>query len=161
MAGYMKKAMSYLGMTDVVDDDDIDVQDDDEPTPSDFDSDSTVTPITQHTTSAASQDSSTVSRASKPFPAGRMNRITTIHPKSYEDAQQVGRAIRDGIPVVLNLTDVSEAVAYRIVDFSAGVVFGVRGSLERVTPRVFLLSPAQVNIKVEKSQSDEAGDGLF
>ena len=44
----------------------------------------------------------------------------------------------------------AEAVAYRIVDFSAGVVFGVRGSLERVTPRVFLLSPAQVNIKVEE-----------
>ena len=54
----------------------------------------------------------------------------------------VGRAIRDGIPVVLNLTGVAEAVAYRIVDFSAGVVFGVRGSIERVTPRVFLLSPA-------------------
>ena len=78
-----------------------------------------------------------------------MSRITTIHPKSYEDAQLVGRAIRDGVPVVLNLTGVSEAVAYRIVDFSAGVVFGVRGSIERVTPRVFLLSPAQVNIKVE------------
>ena len=56
------------------------------------------------------------------------------------------------MPVVLNLTGVSEAVAYRIVDFSAGVVFGVRGSIERVTPRVFLLSPAQVNIKVEEPQ---------
>ncbi len=53
-----------------------------------------------------------------------MSRITTIHPKSYEDAQLVGRAIRDGVPVVLNLTGVAEAVAYRIVDFSAGVVFG-------------------------------------
>ena len=77
-----------------------------------------------------------------------MSRITTIHPKSYEDAQLVGRAIRDGVPVVLNLTGVSEAVAYRIVDFSAGVVFGVRGSIERVTPRVFLLSPAQVKTRV-------------
>ena len=82
-----------------------------------------------------------------------MSRITTIHPKSYEDAQLVGRAIRDGVPVVLNLTGVAEAVAYRIVDFSAGVVFGVRGSIERVTPRVFLLSPAQVNIKVGASSN--------
>ena len=81
-----------------------------------------------------------------------MSRITTIHPKTYDDAQMVGRAIRDGIPVVLNLTGVAEAVAYRIVDFSAGVVFGVRGSIERVTPRVFLLSPAQVNIKVEEPE---------
>ena len=87
--------------------------------------------------------------------------IITIHPKSYEDAQLVGRAIRDGVPVVLNLTGVSEAVAYRIVDFSAGVVFGVRGSIERVTPRVFLLSPAQVNIKVEEPQAPSSAHDLF
>ncbi len=90
-----------------------------------------------------------------------MNRITTIHPKSYEDAQLVGRAIRDGVPVVLNLTGVAESVAYRIVDFSAGVVFGVRGSIERVTPRVFLLSPAQVNIKVEEPQPEAQSHDLF
>ena len=90
-----------------------------------------------------------------------MNRITTIHPTTYEEAQLVGRAIRDGVPVVLNLTGVPEAVAYRIVDFSAGVVFGVRGSIERVTPRVFLLSPAQVNIKVEQAAQDSTAAGLF
>ena len=56
---------------------------------------------------------------------------------------------------------VSEAVAYRIVDFSAGVVFGVRGSIERVTPRVFLLSPAQVNIKVEEPQAPSSAHDLF
>ncbi|MCO6558583.1 MAG: cell division protein SepF [Bifidobacterium sp.] len=160
MAGYMKKAMSYLGMADVVDDDD-EMQDEDA-APSDFDSDSTVTPITQHAAPVSqSQEAPSSSRAAKPFPAGRINRITTIHPKTYDEAQKVGRAIRDGIPVVLNLTGVSEAVAYRIVDFSAGVVFGVRGSLERVTPRVFLLSPAQVNIKVDQSSSDESDDELF
>lgn len=73
----------------------------------------------------------------------------------------VGRAIRDGIPVVLNLTGVPEAIAYRIVDFSAGVVFGVHGSMERVTPRVFLLSPAQVNIKVEEPSNANSARDLF
>lgn len=90
-----------------------------------------------------------------------MSRITTIHPKSYDDAQLVGRALRDGTPVVLNLTGVSESVAYRIVDFSAGVVFGVRGSIERVTPRVFLLSPSQVNIKVEDAPNGGSARELF
>ncbi|WEV74997.1 cell division protein SepF [Bifidobacterium sp. ESL0800] len=161
MAGYMKKAMSYLGMADVVDDDDDETQETEDAVSSDFDSDTTVTPITPQATPATrTQDSASSARTAKPFPAGRINRITTIHPKTYDEAQKVGRAIRDGIPVVLNLTGVSEAVAYRIVDFSAGVVFGVRGSLERVTPRVFLLSPAQVNIKVDQS-SDESEDDLF
>ena len=86
-------------------------------------------------TSNASSGTSGASRESSasPFP-GRVSRITTIHPKTYDEAQMVGRALRDGVPVVLNLTGVPEAVAYRIVDFSAGVVFGVRGSIERVTP---------------------------
>lgn len=154
MAGFMKNAMSYLGMTDVVDDDDPVL--DEEPAESSFDSDHSVTPMTSNAssgTSGASRESST-----SPFP-GRASRITTIHPKTYDEAQMVGRALRDGVPVVLNLTGVPEAVAYRIVDFSAGVVFGVRGSIERVTPRVFLLSPA--NIKVDEPQTSKSTHDLF
>ena len=154
MAGFMKNAMSYLGMTDVVDDDDPVL--DEEPAESSFDSDHSVTPMTSNAssgTSGASRESST-----SPFP-GRVSRITTIHPKTYDEAQMVGRALRDGVPVVLNLTGVPEAVAYRIVDFSAGVVFGVRGSIERVTPRVFLLSPA--NIKVDEPQTSKSTRDLF
>ena len=141
MAGFMKNVMSYVGMADVPEDDDYaesDVQE------TSFDNDRSVTPaVSQHAN------------------ASRMSRITTIHPKSYDDAQMVGRALRDGVPVVLNLTGVTESVAYRIVDFSAGVVFGVRGSIERVTPRVFLLSPAQVNIKVEDAPNDNTARDLF
>ena len=154
MAGFMKNAMSYLGMTDVVDDDDPVL--DEEPAESSFDSDHSVTPMTSNAssgTSEASRESST-----SPFP-GRVSRITTIHPKTYDEALMVGRALRDGVPVVLNLTGVPEAVAYRIVDFSAGVVFGVRGSIERVTPRVFLLSPA--NIKVDEPQTSKSTHDLF
>ncbi|MEE3342457.1 MAG: cell division protein SepF, partial [Bifidobacterium merycicum] len=124
MAGFMKNAMSYLGMADVADDDDFAV-DEESATVAEgtFDSDHSVTPMP----TAAPAQPQTSSRTT-PFP-GKMSRITTIHPKTYEDAQMVGRAIRDGVPVVLNLTGVAEPVAYRIVDFSAGVVFGVHGSM--------------------------------
>ncbi len=154
MAGFMKNAMSYLGMTDVVDDDDLVMEEED--TETTFDSDHSVTPMSSGISSSSSSRESNTS----PFP-GRVSRITTIHPKKYDDAQLVGRALRDGVPVVLNLTGVPENVAYRIVDFSAGVVFGVRGSIERVTPRVFLLSPAQVNIKVEEVKSTNSAHDLF
>lgn len=155
MAGFMKNAMSYLGMSDVPIDEDVFTQ---EAQNSSFDSDTSVTPITPTTSSSSSTRESTASTK----PAGQsLNRITTIHPKTYDDAQMVGRALRDGVPVVLNLTDVPETVAYRIVDFSAGVVFGVRGSIERVTPRVFLLSPQRVNINVEDAASKSPARDLF
>ena len=143
MAGFMKNAMSYLGMSDVADDDDFAVEETPAPAAEGtFDSDHSVTPMPA---AAPASQQSTSSRTT-PFP-GKMSRITTIHPKTYEDAQ--------------NLTGVAEAVAYRIVDFSAGVVFGVHGSMERVTPRVFLLSPAQVNIKVEEASSADSARSLF
>lgn len=76
-----------------------------------------------------------------------MNRISTLCPKTYEDAPAVGKAIREGIPVVLNLSEVTdEETAYRIFDFSSGVIFALQGSIARVTPKVFILSPAQVSL---------------
>lgn len=153
MAGFMKNMMSYVGMSDVQDDDDFV---DSQAQETSFDNDHNVAPISLHN-SESQLGNGTSSHAG----AVRMSRITTIHPKSYDDAQLVGRALRDGTPVVLNLTGVSESVAYRIVDFSAGVVFGVRGSIERVTPRVFLLSPSQVNIKVEDAPNGGSARELF
>ncbi len=153
MAGFMKNMMSYVGMSDVQDDDDFV---DSQAQETSFDNDHNVAPMNLHNSESQSGNGS-ASRAG----VGRMSRITTIHPKSYDDAQLVGRALRDGTPVVLNLTGVSESVAYRIVDFSAGVVFGVRGSIERVTPRVFLLSPSQVNIKVEDAPNGGSARDLF
>lgn len=144
--GRIKDAMSYLGMADVSE---ADVpQQPDEGDIDAFDAQSAV--------AAANNVQQVAVRQRPTYTRSQLSRITMIHPKSYDDAQLVGRSIREGIPVVLNLTDVSESVAYRIVDFSAGVVFGLRGSIERVTPRVFLLSPAQVSISVEDNRNQSA-----
>ena len=83
-----------------------------------------------------------------------MQRITTIHPRSYNDAKSIGESFRDGVPVILNRSDMSEADAKRMVDFSAGLVFGLRGTIERVTTKVFLLSPEFIEVEGE-SRTDE------
>lgn len=77
-------------------------------------------------------------------PAADLRRIVTVHPSTYNEARVIGEAFRDGVPVIVNLTNMSESDARRMVDFSAGLVFGLRGAIERVTPRVFLLTPATV-----------------
>ena len=78
-----------------------------------------------------------------------ISRITTIHPRTYNEAKTIGENFRDGIPVIMNLTDMSDADAKRLVDFAAGLVFGLRGSIERVTSKVFLLSPETVEVNAE------------
>lgn len=78
-----------------------------------------------------------------------ISRITTIHPRTYNEAKTIGENFRDGVPVIMNLTDMSDADAKRLVDFAAGLVFGLRGSIERVTSKVFLLSPETVEVNAE------------
>ncbi|MCL1870169.1 MAG: cell division protein SepF [Promicromonosporaceae bacterium] len=79
-----------------------------------------------------------------------LRRITTIHPRSYNDARLIGEAFRGGTPVIMNLSDMDDADAKRLVDFSAGLIFGLHGAIERVTNKVFLLSPEHVEITGEE-----------
>jgi cell division inhibitor SepF len=87
-------------------------------------------------------------------------RITTLHPRTYNDARAIGEAFRDGTPVIMNLTEMDDTDAKRIVDFAAGLVFGRRGTIERVTQKVFLLSPANVVVTAEDKQRMAQG-GFF
>jgi cell division inhibitor SepF len=90
----------------------------------------------------------------------RRYQITTLHPTTYHEARTVGEHFRDGVPVIMNLTEMAEADARRLVDFAAGLAFGLRGSMERVTNRVFLLSPANVQVTPEDKMKIAEG-GFF
>jgi cell division inhibitor SepF len=91
-------------------------------------------------------------------PEERRYQITTLHPTTYNEARTIGEHFRDGVPVIMNLTEMAEADAKRLVDFAAGLAFGLRGSMERVTNRVFLLSPANVQVTAEdKARIAEGG----
>jgi cell division inhibitor SepF len=84
--------------------------------------------------------------------------ITTLHPTTYNEARTIGEHFRDGVPVIMNLTEMAEQDAKRLVDFAAGLAFGLRGTMERVTNRVFLLSPANVQVtEADKARIAEGG----
>ena len=96
--------------------------------------------------------------APAPAPAPQPYRITTLHPRTYNEARQIGESFRDGKPVIMNLTEMDDADAKRLVDFAAGLSFGLRGSIERVTNKVFLLSPQDVDVTAEdKAKIREGG----
>ena len=76
-------------------------------------------------------------------------RIVTLQPRSYNEARQIGEEFREGTPVIMNLTDMDDVDAKRLVDFAAGLIFGLRGTIEKVTNKVFLLSPRNVEVTPE------------
>ena len=89
-----------------------------------------------------------------------MSRITTLHPRTYNEARVIGENFRDGVPVIMNLSEMDDTDAKRLVDFAAGLVFSVRGTIERVTNKVFLLSPPNVSVAAEDKQRIAEG-GFF
>ncbi|HIW47177.1 MAG TPA: cell division protein SepF [Candidatus Yaniella excrementigallinarum] len=90
-----------------------------------------------------------------------VHKLRTIHPRSYNDAKLIGEAIRSDVPVIINVTDMSESEAKRLVDFSAGLAFGVHGAIERVTNKVFLLTPTNVENVVEGHSSASQDEDFF
>ena len=75
--------------------------------------------------------------------------IVTLHPRSYSDARQMAEHYREGNPVIINLDDMDESERKRLVDFASGLAFGLRGGIEKITSRVFLISPANVIVRTE------------
>lgn len=152
MAGALKKTMVYLGFAedDRYEDyyDDTEVYEEAEaerPAPARGEQRESraaeVTPIPRRTA---------LSQVVREERSSTLSRITTIHPRTYNEAKNIGEAFRDGVPVIMNLSDMSDADAKRLVDFAAGLVFGLHGSIERVTAKVFLLSPEHVEVATDE-----------
>jgi cell division inhibitor SepF len=159
MAGAMRKMAVYLGLVEDEEPDGYDDYEGYDEQPS-----AAVARRTDGSTSlrmARPEDAGTVAYAPPRRTAVETvepYRITTMHPRTYNEARTIGEHFREGVPVIINLTDMDDADAKRLVDFSAGLVFGLHGSIERVTQKVFLLTPANVEIAAEdKSAMAESG----
>ena len=96
------------------------------------------------------QDAERVVRADRPRPTVRLRKldpadIVTITAHQFDDARGMGEAFRAGKPVFLDLTQMDDDLAKRLVDFSAGITFVGHGTINRVGYRKFLLLPAGVS----------------
>jgi cell division inhibitor SepF len=115
-------------------------------------SSASVTPLeTRRPSSPGTQPTPSTSRAAD------MSRIVTVHPRTYNEARTIGEHFRDGVPVIMNLSEMEDVDAKRLVDFAAGLIFGLRGTIERVTSKVFLLSPQNVNVTAEDKERIAGG----
>lgn len=158
MAGALRKTMLYLGLADDRGEHEQYVDEYDEPEATmvdDFEAE--VTPLRPQ--SAPSRPMTEAHAA--PAHEGDIRRISTIHPRSYNDARKIGEAFRAGTPVIMNLSDMDDSDAKRLVDFAAGLIFGLHGAIERVTNKVFLLSPSSVEIAGGVERPGETSRGSF
>jgi cell division inhibitor SepF len=160
----MRKMGVYLGLLEDADGDYIDAEQYDEPTrraePARGESPESARPVA-NLAERRRPAPAPAQRAAAPGPSvAPLSRITTLHPRTYNEARVIGENFRDGVPVIMNLSEMDDTDAKRLVDFAAGLVFSVRGTIERVTNKVFLLSPPNVSVAAEDKQRI-AENGFF
>ena len=90
-----------------------------------------------------------------------MNEILTVNPRAYKDVQSIAEAFREGVPVIMNLSQMPEPDARRLIDFASGLASGLYGKIERVTNKVFLLSPEHVAVSGESEEAESDVDAGF
>jgi cell division inhibitor SepF len=155
MAGALRKTMVYLGLSE---------EDQRHERYDEYDGyeDSDRYDDTEHTAAVTQLPTKRpVAAVVRDVEVGALNRITTIHPRTYNEAKNIGEWFRDQVPVIMNLSDMDDSDAKRLVDFAAGLVFGLHGTIERVTSKVFLLSPAHVEISADEAETPAVSNRGF
>lgn len=153
MAGAMRKVGEYLGLVEQAEFDD-EFEDDVEQS----------APVSRQAVAVRPAPVASIEDhrrpARRPSTSSDLARIETVTPRTYNDARTVGEHYRSGVPVIMNLSEIDDDDAKRLVDFSAGLVFAAHGSINRVTAKVFLLSPENISVTDEDRQRIAAG-GFF
>jgi cell division inhibitor SepF len=159
MANAFRKAANFLGLVDDLEND--------PSTPevaqseNRFNRPMRTAPIAEASTPSYLRSAPT--RATTPVPTPQtsvvVDHIVTLHPRMYSDVRGIGEHYRLGQPVIMNLSDMEESERKRMIDFASGLVFGHYGSIERVTSKVFLLTPP--NVKVSNEDKTAAAQASF
>jgi cell division inhibitor SepF len=162
MANPLRKTMVYLGLAD----EEYDYEAAQPSAPAAPAAPHNAAPQSTNQASAPTQNRAPVTPLRRPTAARQagpadMNEILTVHPQHYKDAQMIAENFREGIPVIINLSQMSEPDARRLVDFASGLSQGLYGKIERVTGKVFLLSPAHVVVSGDHAEAETDVEASF
>lgn len=146
MSNPIKKTMVYLGLAEE---------------DHDYEQPMQVAPVVASAPAGRAQVTPLRRQSSKHQVQNDMNEIVTVHPKQYSDAKVIAENFREGVPVIMNLSQMTEVDARRLIDFASGLSQGLYGKIERVTSKVFLLSPYSVTVSGDAAAETGEVDSQF
>lgn len=180
--GFMQRVKVMLGLADEYDDE---VYEDDVPEDEYYDDEDDDEPVTRRDVSYASpygnepasvrrvdrkpdliraRDAAPlrpVAAAPEPGAPAPQVKIHTVEPRSYSEAQGIADKFKAGQPVIMNLTMTDSDLAKRLIDFASGLTYGLDGGLQKVSEKVFMLSPRNVAVSAQDKGRSRSGSGVF
>lgn len=154
MSNPLKKTMVYLGLAEE------ELETEPPYAPSAVSEQSVAQPAAQASSRAQVTPLRKATATRQPQPSA-MNEILTVHPRTYNDAQQIAENFREGVPVIINLAQMNDGEARRLIDFASGLSQGLFGKIERISSKVFLLSPEHIVVSGEAAVATGEVDTSF
>lgn len=157
MAGVWKKTLTYLGLVEDEDYEQLDEMRHAQGEPAEV----REMPRPQAVRGVAVEEQP--ERIVRTIPSPRPSTGTAIHksePKRFNEAREVADRFKSGIPVIMNLQVTEDSIARRLVDFASGLVYGLDGKIEMVANRVYLLTPVDMEVSAEERERI-AGGGFY
>ncbi|MBE6108136.1 MAG: cell division protein SepF [Erysipelotrichaceae bacterium] len=78
-------------------------------------------------------------------------KMVLFEPRSFEEAEEVGRHLKEKRAAVINLHRLPREYAQRTIDFLTGVVFALDGSIQKIGHNVILATPSSIGVHGEIS----------
>lgn len=160
MSGFWRKALVYLGL--VEEEDELEPLAPESHEPPQLE---TVRPLRQETEPSGvrriepTQPNQPAAQAS-PTVIPQV-RVHVVEPSTFNDAKEIGDRLRVDAPVIMNLQHTPAELAHRLIDFASGLTYMASGSIKKVADRVFLLTPANVEVSQEEMQRISSERGFF
>lgn len=94
------------------------------------------------------EELSTVTRPPEPAPSP-LGQVHIVAPTAYDDAKEIGDKLRSAVPVIMNLQGVEDDTFKRLTAFASGLAYGLNGDVQRLAPRMYLITPPNVEVSAE------------
>lgn len=151
--GVWKRALVYLGL---VTEDELDETDE----VASYDEPPVESPVTIRKLSPSELHTVHPLQPRQPSGGRTLGQVHIIEPRSYDDAQEIGDKVKEDVPVIINLQGVEEDLFKRMTAFASGLAYGLNGRVQRLAPKMYLVTPANVEVSAEDRRR-LAERGLF
>ena len=83
---------------------------------------------------------------------GESMEVCVIKPTSVDDTMEITDTLLEGRPVVLNVEGLDMDIAQRIIDITSGAAYAMRGTLQKISNCIFIVTPSSVDVSGDLQQ---------
>ena len=88
-------------------------------------------------------------------PQSNQSKIMVLKPKCFNNSRTVADELCKRRPVIVDVGALDPDEARRVIDFISGTVYGVNGSMQKITSGIFVATPSQYDIMGEVVKDKE------